>query len=149
MKHLIESQDISYACFSCNYRLEKLVSFCLVDLSHDFDALQSFLAGLAASGTLISGLRLLTKVAFEKADNGLRKGASMPLLLTNGHVFQFYSHFFLGNCYMLRKYLRRNARNDFWPSDFSINTTIYSFPFYSRDDTRAILAFRLKIFLNA
>ncbi|XP_057430500.1 equilibrative nucleotide transporter 3-like [Lotus japonicus] len=37
--------------------------------------IQSFLAGLAASGALTSGLRLLTKVAFEKSDNGLRIGA--------------------------------------------------------------------------
>ncbi|XP_027338852.1 equilibrative nucleotide transporter 3-like [Abrus precatorius] len=37
--------------------------------------IQSFLAGLAASGALASGLRLLSKVAFEKFDDGLRKGA--------------------------------------------------------------------------
>lgn len=40
---------------------------------------QSFLAGLAASGALISLLRVLTKLAFEKSSNGLRKGASMLL----------------------------------------------------------------------
>ena len=45
-----------------------------------FDAMESFLAGLAASGFLASGLRLLTKVSFEKSHNGLRKGASMFLL---------------------------------------------------------------------
>lgn len=39
--------------------------------------MQSFLAGMAASGGLISSLRMLTKLAFEKSDNGLRKGASM------------------------------------------------------------------------
>ncbi|EEF44522.1 nucleoside transporter, putative [Ricinus communis] len=37
--------------------------------------LQSFLAGMAASGTLTSGLRLITKAAFENSKNGLRKGA--------------------------------------------------------------------------
>nr|XP_027188460.1 equilibrative nucleotide transporter 3-like isoform X2 [Cicer arietinum] len=37
--------------------------------------MQSFLAGMAASGGLISSLRMLTKLAFEKSDNGLRKGA--------------------------------------------------------------------------
>ncbi|KAK2393414.1 equilibrative nucleotide transporter [Trifolium repens] len=37
--------------------------------------IQSFLAGLAASGVLTSALRFLTKVAFEKLDDGLRKGA--------------------------------------------------------------------------
>ncbi|KAL3820982.1 hypothetical protein ACJIZ3_006887 [Penstemon smallii] len=37
--------------------------------------LQSFLAGLAASGALTSALRLITKAAFENSKNGLRKGA--------------------------------------------------------------------------
>ncbi|XP_047334617.1 equilibrative nucleotide transporter 3-like [Impatiens glandulifera] len=37
--------------------------------------LQSFLAGLAASGAITSGLRLITKAAFENSQNGLRKGA--------------------------------------------------------------------------
>ncbi|KAK7246609.1 hypothetical protein RIF29_41478 [Crotalaria pallida] len=37
--------------------------------------IQSYLAGLAASGALTSLLRVLTKVAFEKSHNGLRKGA--------------------------------------------------------------------------
>ncbi|GMP76317.1 hypothetical protein CsSME_00033052 [Camellia sinensis var. sinensis] len=35
----------------------------------------SFLAVLAASGDLTSGLRLITKVAFENSKDGLRKGA--------------------------------------------------------------------------
>lgn len=39
--------------------------------------IQSFLAGLAASGALTSGLRLITKAAFNNADDGLRKGAMM------------------------------------------------------------------------
>uniref|UniRef100_A0A5B6ZS47 Putative Major facilitator superfamily protein isoform 2 n=2 Tax=Davidia involucrata TaxID=16924 RepID=A0A5B6ZS47_DAVIN len=37
--------------------------------------IQSFLAGLAASGVLTSGLRLITKAAFESSKDGLRKGA--------------------------------------------------------------------------
>ncbi|GAB2285327.1 Epsin-3, clathrin recruitment and traffic between the Golgi and endosome [Dionaea muscipula] len=37
--------------------------------------LQSFLAGLAASGALTSALRLITKAAFESSTDGLRKGA--------------------------------------------------------------------------
>ncbi|XP_019440310.1 PREDICTED: equilibrative nucleotide transporter 3-like isoform X1 [Lupinus angustifolius] len=37
--------------------------------------IQSYLAGLAASGALISILRVLTKVTFEKSHNGLHKGA--------------------------------------------------------------------------
>ncbi|XP_048327773.1 equilibrative nucleotide transporter 3 isoform X2 [Ziziphus jujuba] len=36
---------------------------------------QSFLAGLAASGALTSALRLITKAAFENTKDGLRKGA--------------------------------------------------------------------------
>lgn len=38
--------------------------------------LQSFLAGLAASGVLTSGLRLITKATFNNSKGGLRKGAS-------------------------------------------------------------------------
>lgn len=41
-----------------------------------FFVLQSFFAGLAASGALTSALRLLTKAVFEKSKNGLRKGVS-------------------------------------------------------------------------
>ncbi|XP_056171247.1 equilibrative nucleotide transporter 3-like [Syzygium oleosum] len=39
--------------------------------------IQSFLAGLAASGALTSALRLITKAAFENSKDGLRKGAIM------------------------------------------------------------------------
>ncbi|GAY31921.1 hypothetical protein CUMW_283700 [Citrus unshiu] len=46
------------------------------DLSFMYpEFMQSFFAGLAASGALTSGLRLLTKAAFEKSHDGLRKGA--------------------------------------------------------------------------
>ncbi|MED6220499.1 Epsin-3, clathrin recruitment and traffic between the Golgi and endosome [Stylosanthes scabra] len=37
--------------------------------------IQSFLAGLAASGALTSALRLITKASFENSKDGLRKGA--------------------------------------------------------------------------
>ncbi|KAK8563149.1 hypothetical protein V6N12_011205 [Hibiscus sabdariffa] len=37
--------------------------------------LQSFLTGLAAAGTLTSGLRLVTKEALERSENGVRIGA--------------------------------------------------------------------------
>ncbi|PIA60307.1 hypothetical protein AQUCO_00300067v1 [Aquilegia coerulea] len=37
--------------------------------------IQSFLAGLAASGALTSALRLITKAAFDNSTDGLRKGA--------------------------------------------------------------------------
>ncbi|CAJ1961516.1 unnamed protein product [Sphenostylis stenocarpa] len=39
--------------------------------------IQSFFAGLAASGALASGLRLVTKVGFENSRNGLRKGTML------------------------------------------------------------------------
>ncbi|AAF04424.1 Equilibrative nucleotide transporter 2 [Arabidopsis thaliana] len=39
--------------------------------------LQSFLAGLAASGALTSGLRLVIKAAFKNSRDGLRKGATL------------------------------------------------------------------------
>ncbi|MCL7036019.1 hypothetical protein MKW94_003920 [Papaver nudicaule] len=39
--------------------------------------IQSFLAGMAASGALTSALRLTTKAVFENSQNGLRKGAML------------------------------------------------------------------------
>ncbi|XP_031398547.1 equilibrative nucleotide transporter 3-like [Punica granatum] len=46
------------------------------DLSFMFpEFMQSFFVGLAASGTVTSGLRLIAKAAFENASGGLRKGA--------------------------------------------------------------------------
>ncbi|KAL9453526.1 hypothetical protein AB3S75_009183 [Citrus x aurantiifolia] len=39
------------------------------------ELIQSFLAGLAASGAITSALRLITKAAFENSKDGLRKGA--------------------------------------------------------------------------
>ncbi|XP_020255152.1 equilibrative nucleotide transporter 2-like [Asparagus officinalis] len=41
--------------------------------------IQSFLAGLAASGAMTSALRFITKAAFENSQDGLRKGASMSI----------------------------------------------------------------------
>lgn len=49
--------------------------------------LQSYLAGLAASGALTSALRLVTKAAFEKASNGLRKGVMLFLAIST--FFEF------------------------------------------------------------
>ncbi|XP_076922297.1 equilibrative nucleotide transporter 3-like [Bidens hawaiensis] len=43
--------------------------------------IQSFCAGLAASGVLTSGLRLITRAAFEKSSHGLRKGAMLFLAI--------------------------------------------------------------------
>ncbi|KAJ4801575.1 Nucleoside transporter [Rhynchospora pubera] len=44
--------------------------------------IQSFLAGLAASGVMTSALRLITKAAFESSQNGLRKGAMLFFAIT-------------------------------------------------------------------
>jgi equilibrative nucleoside transporter 1/2/3 len=49
--------------------------------------IQSFLAGLAASGALTSGLRLVTKAAFDKDNNGQRKGTLLFLAIAT--VFEF------------------------------------------------------------
>ncbi|CAN4078234.1 unnamed protein product [Withania somnifera] len=44
--------------------------------------MQSFFAGLAASGALTSGLRLMTKAAFENSNNGLHKGVVLFLSIS-------------------------------------------------------------------
>ncbi|CAN4083926.1 unnamed protein product [Withania somnifera] len=44
--------------------------------------MQSFFAGLAASGALTSGLRLMTKAAFETSNDGLRKGVTLFLAIS-------------------------------------------------------------------
>ncbi|XP_019160463.1 PREDICTED: equilibrative nucleotide transporter 3-like [Ipomoea nil] len=49
--------------------------------------MQSFLAGLAASGALTSVLRLVTKAAFEHSSNGLRKGVILFLAIST--FFEF------------------------------------------------------------
>ncbi|TYI58175.1 hypothetical protein E1A91_D11G336000v1 [Gossypium mustelinum] len=61
------------------------------------DFIQSFFAGLAASGALTSALRLITKAAFEMSNNGLRKGAMLFLAIST--LFEFlcvllYTYFF-------------------------------------------------------
>ncbi|XP_062093527.1 equilibrative nucleotide transporter 3-like [Humulus lupulus] len=49
--------------------------------------MQSFFAGLAASGVLTSGLRLVTRAAFDKTDHGLRKGTLLFLAISA--LFEF------------------------------------------------------------
>ncbi|KAL8229628.1 hypothetical protein R6Q57_014528 [Mikania cordata] len=49
--------------------------------------IQSFFAGLAASGVLTSALRLITKAAFENSSNGLRKGTMLFLAIST--FFEF------------------------------------------------------------
>ncbi|KAL5839700.1 hypothetical protein ACOSQ4_012308 [Xanthoceras sorbifolium] len=59
--------------------------------------IQSYVAGLAAAGALTSALRLLTKAAFEKSHDGLRKGVMLFLAICT--FFEFlcvllYAYFF-------------------------------------------------------
>ncbi|GAV67426.1 Nucleoside_tran domain-containing protein [Cephalotus follicularis] len=51
------------------------------------ELIQSFLAGLAASGALTSALRLVTKAAFDKYHDGLRKGAMLFLAISTAFEF--------------------------------------------------------------
>lgn len=44
--------------------------------------IQSFFAGLAASGALTSALRIMTKAAFDKTNDGLRKGVILFLAIS-------------------------------------------------------------------
>ena len=77
----------THSGFFCSMFFDILSFFLLIHFSlrqsnyylntHCYYVLQSFLAGLAASGTLTSVMRIVTKAAFEKSENGLRKGASM------------------------------------------------------------------------
>ncbi|KAJ6291352.1 hypothetical protein OIU76_023423 [Salix suchowensis] len=50
--------------------------------------IQSFLAGLAASGALTSALRLITKAAFDNSQDGLRKGAILFFALCT--IFELF-----------------------------------------------------------
>ncbi|KAH9792815.1 hypothetical protein KPL71_004296 [Citrus sinensis] len=51
------------------------------------ELIQSFLAGLAASGAITSALRLITKAAFENSKDGLRKGALLFFAISS--FFEF------------------------------------------------------------
>ncbi|XP_013726295.2 equilibrative nucleotide transporter 4-like [Brassica napus] len=46
------------------------------------ELIQSFMAGLAVAGALTSALRLITKAAFEKSNDRLRKGAMIFLVIS-------------------------------------------------------------------
>ncbi|KAL6555174.1 Epsin-3, clathrin recruitment and traffic between the Golgi and endosome [Orobanche gracilis] len=49
--------------------------------------MQSFFAGLAASGALTSGMRLIIKAAFDQTNNGLRKGVMLFLTISTFSQF--------------------------------------------------------------
>lgn len=59
--------------------------------------IQSFFAGLAFSGALTSGLRLVTKALFDKSHDGLRKGALLFLAIATTMEFLcifLYAYYF-------------------------------------------------------
>lgn len=72
--------------------------------------MQSFFAGLAASGALTSALRLITKAAFEKSNNGLRKGAILFLAIsTFFELLCFLLYYFIFPKLPIVKYYRSKA----------------------------------------
>ncbi|KAL1567338.1 Epsin-3, clathrin recruitment and traffic between the Golgi and endosome [Salvia divinorum] len=74
------------------------------------DFVQSFFAGLAASGALTSGLRLVTKAVFDKTDHGLRKG--VILFLSISTLFEFLCIFLYANVFgklSIVKHFRKKA----------------------------------------
>ncbi|XP_042041720.1 equilibrative nucleotide transporter 3-like [Salvia splendens] len=81
------------------------------DLSYmDPDFVQSFFAGLAASGALTSVLRLVTKAIFDKTDQGLRKG--VILFLSISTLFEFVCIFLYANVFgrlPIVKHFRKKA----------------------------------------
>ncbi|GER51895.1 equilibrative nucleoside transporter [Striga asiatica] len=73
--------------------------------------LQSFFAGLAASGALTSGLRLITKAAFDKTENGLRKGVILFLAISTFFEFIciFLYAFVFGNLPIVKNFRKKAA----------------------------------------
>ncbi|VFQ88981.1 unnamed protein product [Cuscuta campestris] len=75
--------------------------------------IQSYLAGLAASGALTSGLRLVTKAAFEHSSNGLRKGVILFLAIST--FFEFICIILYGYIFPkipIVKYYRAKAASE-------------------------------------
>ncbi|XP_028109424.1 equilibrative nucleotide transporter 3-like isoform X3 [Camellia sinensis] len=75
--------------------------------------IQTFLAGLAASGALTSALRLITKAVFEKSSNGLRKGVMLFLAIST--FFEFLCIFlyaFIFPKLPIVKYYRAKAASE-------------------------------------
>ncbi|CAA3022605.1 equilibrative nucleotide transporter 3-like isoform X2 [Olea europaea var. sylvestris] len=74
---------------------------------------QSFFAGLAASGALTSALRLITKAAFDKSSNGLRKGVMLFLAIST--FFEFLCIFLYAFVFAklpIVKYYRTKAASE-------------------------------------
>lgn len=75
--------------------------------------IQSFLGGLAASGALSSALRLITKAAFEKSSNGLRKGVLLFLgIATFAEFACIFVYAFLFPKLPIVKYYRAKAASE-------------------------------------
>ncbi|PIN00778.1 Nucleoside transporter [Handroanthus impetiginosus] len=75
--------------------------------------IQSFFVGLAASGALTSGLRLVTKAAFDKTSHGLRKGVMLFLAIST--FFEFLCIFLYAFVFAklpIVKYYRRKAASE-------------------------------------
>ncbi|PON85795.1 Equilibrative nucleoside transporter [Trema orientale] len=75
--------------------------------------MQSFFAGLAAAGVLTSGLRLVTKAAFDKTDHGLRKGTLLFLAIST--FFEFLCillYAFVFPKLPIVKYFRKKAASE-------------------------------------
>ncbi|KAL3820623.1 hypothetical protein ACJIZ3_006528 [Penstemon smallii] len=75
--------------------------------------IQSFFVGLAASGALTSGLRLMTKAAFDKTDHGLRKGVMLFLAIST--FFEFLCIFLYAYVFgklPIVKYFRKKASSE-------------------------------------
>ncbi|KAG8365453.1 hypothetical protein BUALT_Bualt18G0106400 [Buddleja alternifolia] len=75
--------------------------------------IQSFFAGLAASGALTSGLRLITKAAFDKTNHGLRKGTLLFLAIST--FFEFLCIFLYAFVFVklpIVKHFRKKAASE-------------------------------------
>ncbi|XP_071736200.1 equilibrative nucleotide transporter 3-like [Rutidosis leptorrhynchoides] len=74
--------------------------------------MQSFFAGLAASGVLTSSLRLITKASFDKASHGLRKGTILFLAISTFCEFIciFLYAFVFGKLPIVKYYRAKAAR---------------------------------------
>ncbi|KZV53237.1 equilibrative nucleoside transporter family protein [Dorcoceras hygrometricum] len=75
--------------------------------------IQSFFAGLAASGALTSSLRLITKAAFDKTNNGLRKGVMLFLAISTFLEFLcIFLYAFVFAKLPIVKYYRKKAASE-------------------------------------
>lgn len=92
-------QPKPYTMLFCNICFFFFLNFIFTSSSL-FQNLQSFLAGLAASGAITSGLRLITKAAFENSKDGFRKGAGM-----------FKSPYFLNSLLLISTLYLLNVQN--------------------------------------